>query len=65
MKLIEVLVVRKTFLTPLKPRKSYSQFAEDLIIEHYLAKKIHEGINGFYVDVGSHHPKRIQYPAVI
>jgi FkbM family methyltransferase len=59
MKLIDkIKVFRKTFLTPLKPRKSYSQFAEDLIIENYLAPKLHEGINGFYVDVGSHHPRR-------
>lgn len=59
MRFIEkIKIFRKTFLTPLKARKSYSQFAEDLIIEHYLAKKIHEGINGFYVDVGSHHPRR-------
>jgi FkbM family methyltransferase len=34
-------------------RKSYSQEGEDLIIDRILSKK-----NGFYVDVGCHHPFR-------
>jgi FkbM family methyltransferase len=48
--------LRKAFLTPTKARKSYSQCAEDLIAENYFKGK---GIKkGFYVDVGSHHPRR-------
>jgi FkbM family methyltransferase len=51
-------VVRKTFLTPLKVRKSYSQCAEDLIVDDLLKSSIKSGADGFYVDVGCHHPKR-------
>lgn len=51
-------VIRKTFLTPLKVRKSYSQCAEDLIVDHLLKSYIKSGVEGFYVDVGCHHPKR-------
>lgn len=59
MKIIEFLkVFRKTFLTPLKVRKSYSQFAEDLIVDQYFGDYLKQGKKGFYVDVGSHHPKR-------
>ena len=37
MNLLEYLkVIRKTFLTPLKARRSYSQCAEDLIAEQFL-----------------------------
>ncbi len=45
----------KAFISPSKPKKSYSQYAEDLIIQSYFSKKIR---NGRYVDVGCHHPKR-------
>jgi FkbM family methyltransferase len=51
-------VFRKTFLTPLKARKSYSQCAEDLLIDNLLQPSIKSGVKGFYVDVGCHHPKR-------
>jgi len=51
-------VFRKTFLTPLKARKSYSQCAEDLLIDNLLQSSIKSGDKGFYVDVGCHHPKR-------
>ena len=51
-------VFRKTFLTPLKARKSYSQCAEDLLIDNLLKSSIKIGVKGFYVDVGCHHPKR-------
>ena len=51
-------VFRKTFLTPLKARKSYSQCAEDLLIDNLLKSSIKSGVKGFYVDVGCHHPKR-------
>ena len=57
MKLIEILkVVRKTFLTPIKARKSYSQCAGDLIIEQHFGHYFKQGLKGFYVDTGSHHP---------
>jgi FkbM family methyltransferase len=48
--------LRKAFLTPTKARKSYSQCAEDLIAENYFKGK--QIKKGFYVDVGSHHPRR-------
>ena len=51
-------VFRKTFITPLKARKSYSQCAEDLLIDNLLKSSIKSGVKGFYVDVGCHHPKR-------
>jgi len=35
-----------------RPRKSYSQFGEDIILAKLLKKK-----TGFYVDVGAYHPK--------
>jgi len=35
-------------------KKSYSQEGEDLILMRFFEKKA----NGFYVDVGAHHPKR-------
>lgn len=34
-----------------RPRKSYSQFGEDIVLAKLLKKK-----NGFYVDVGAYHP---------
>jgi FkbM family methyltransferase len=51
-------IIRKTFLTPLKTRHSYSQCAEDLIAEQYLLGSDLQDELKFYVDVGSHHPKR-------
>ena len=51
-------IIRKTFITPIKARRSYSQCAEDLIAEQFfLGSEIQNGMK-FYVDVGSHHPKR-------
>ena len=59
MKLTEILkVVRKTFITPIKARKSYSQCAEDLIVEQHFGHYFKQGSKGFYVDAGSHHPIR-------
>ena len=51
-------VFRKTFLTPLKARTSYSQCSEDLIVEQFFKSQIKNGKSGIFVDVGSHHPKR-------
>jgi FkbM family methyltransferase len=45
----------KAFISPSKPKKSYSQYAEDLIIQSYFSRKLK---NGRYVDVGCHHPRR-------
>ncbi len=47
--------IYKAFISPSKPKKSYSQYAEDLIIQSYLNGKLK---NGRYVDVGCHHPRR-------
>lgn len=35
-----------------KPKKSYSQFGEDIVLQKLFKKRI-----GFYVDVGAYHPK--------
>jgi FkbM family methyltransferase len=45
----------KAFISPSKPKKSYSQYAEDLIIQSYFSRKLKKGR---YVDVGCHHPRR-------
>ncbi len=45
----------KAFISPSKPKKSYSQYAEDLIIQSFFSRKLN---NGRYVDVGCHHPRR-------
>lgn len=45
----------KAFISPSKPKKSYSQYAEDLIIQSYFSRKLK---NGRYVDIGCHHPRR-------
>jgi FkbM family methyltransferase len=45
----------KAFISPSKSKKSYSQYAEDLIIQSYFSRKLK---NGRYVDVGCHHPRR-------
>lgn len=39
-------------ITICKPKKSYSQIGEDLIVDHFLGHKK----NGFYVDIGAYHP---------
>ncbi len=45
----------KAFLSPSKPKISFSQYGEDLLIQSYFKKnKTH----GHYVDVGCHHPRR-------
>lgn len=48
--------LRKAYLSPTKPKKSFSQFAEDLIILN--AIKESKISSQFYVDIGCHHPKR-------
>lgn len=45
----------KAFISPSKPKKSYSQFAEDLLIQLFLRDQV---VEKFYVDVGCHHPRR-------
>jgi FkbM family methyltransferase len=46
---------RKAFFSPTKPKTSYSQFAEDLIVQFELKNHQSEPI---YVDVGCHNPRR-------
>ncbi len=46
----------KAYISPSKPKKSYSQFAEDLLIQLFL--RDHQVNKKFYVDVGCHHPRR-------
>ncbi len=56
MNLIEYLgVIYKAFISPSKPKRSYSQYSEDLIIQSYFPRGKR---NGHYVDVGCHHPRR-------
>lgn len=45
----------RAFISPSKPKKSYSQFAEDLLIQLFLRDKV---VEKFYVDIGCHHPRR-------
>lgn len=45
----------KAFISPSKPKKSFSQYSEDLIIQSYFPRGKR---NGRYVDVGCHHPRR-------
>ena len=45
----------RAFLSPAKPKVSYSQYAEDLLIRLALPDP---KARGFYVDVGCHHPRR-------
>jgi FkbM family methyltransferase len=45
----------KAFISPSKPKSSYSQYSEDLIIQSYFPRGKR---NGRYVDVGCHHPRR-------
>jgi FkbM family methyltransferase len=52
---IYLIAIYKAFISPSKPKKSYSQYAEDLIIQSYFSRKLK---NGRYVDVGCHHPRR-------
>jgi FkbM family methyltransferase len=48
---------RRAFLSPAKAVTSYSQCAEDLIVKMFL--QVGAPIEqGFYVDVGCHHPRR-------
>ncbi len=56
MSLIEYLrAFYKAFISPSKPKRSYSQYSEDLIIQSYFPRG---NRNGRYVDVGCHHPRR-------
>lgn len=45
----------RAFLSPAKPKVSYAQYGEDLLINLALSKG---KSRGFYVDVGCHHPRR-------
>lgn len=45
----------KAFISPSKPKKSYSQFSEDLLIQFFLRDK---STAKYYVDIGCHHPRR-------
>jgi FkbM family methyltransferase len=49
--------IRRAFFSSSKWKKSYSQCAEDLIVE-FIFKSRPIKSNGFYVDVGAHHPRR-------
>jgi len=49
--------IRRAFFSPSKWKKSYSQCAEDLIVE-FIFKSRPIKSRGFYVDVGAHHPRR-------
>jgi FkbM family methyltransferase len=48
---------RRAFLSPAKAVTSYSQCAEDLIVKMFLQVGAPTE-QGFYVDVGCHHPRR-------
>ena len=48
---------RRAFLSPAKAVTSYSQCAEDLIVKMFLQVGTPTE-QGFYVDVGCHHPRR-------
>ncbi len=48
-------VIYRAFISPSKPKLSYSQYSEDLIIQSYFPRGKR---NGCYVDVGCHHPRR-------
>jgi FkbM family methyltransferase len=48
-------VIYKAFISPSKPKRSYSQYSEDLIIQSYFPRGKRDG---HYVDVGCHHPRR-------
>jgi FkbM family methyltransferase len=45
----------RAFISPSKPKKSFSQFGEDLIINLLLRES---SIPKYYVDIGCHHPRR-------
>jgi len=49
--------IRRAFLSPSKWKRSYSQCAEDLIVEFIFKSRPFKS-EGFYVDVGAHHPRR-------
>jgi FkbM family methyltransferase len=56
MSLIEYFeVIYKAFISPSKPKLSYSQYSEDLIIQSLFPREKRDGL---YVDVGCHHPRR-------
>ena len=56
MNLIEYLgAIYKAFISPSKPKSSYSQYSEDLIIQSYFPRGKR---NGRYIDVCCHHPRR-------
>ena len=45
----------RAFLSPAKPKVSYSQYGEDVLIKLALPES---KTPGFYVDIGCHHPRR-------
>ena len=53
-KIVAYLVLYKNYLFNKYSRQSYSQEGEDIIISRIFAGKN----NGFYIDIGAHHPQR-------
>ena len=45
---IYLIAFYKAFISPSKPKKSYSQYAEDLIIQSFFSRKLK---TGRYVDI--------------
>jgi FkbM family methyltransferase len=46
---------RRTYLSPIRSKKTYSQCGEDAFLLYFFKSR---KTPGFYVDVGCHHPKR-------
>lgn len=46
-------ILKKQNTLPQFATISYSQYAEDLVLKSFISKN-----NGFYVDIGAHHPQR-------
>lgn len=56
MKILSLMrAIYKAYISPSKPKKSYSQFSEDLLILLFLRNISAEK---YYVDIGCHHPRR-------
>lgn len=47
----ELYLIYQKYITSWS-RRTYSQFAEDIVLDHLFKRKNH----GFYIDVGAHHP---------
>lgn len=50
-----LLALRKVFLSPRQSQRIYSQFGEDAVLLQMVGRKTRDG---FYVDVGCHHPRK-------